>query len=88
MRYLKPKKSKILTDRLTPLEMDALKALAVKSQLMGTHITPMHPHFGFYVRVGDIELPERLFPKEYAQINEIYHEVLERLDLYFKETVK
>ena len=86
MRYIKPKKSNIRTVHLSGGELEVLRKMAVQSQLLSTSIPTLSPDMGFYIKVDVLNIPERIFPKEYAQIREIYGDLLKRLDLYYKET--
>jgi hypothetical protein len=56
-----------------------LKENAYKARLVSTRILPYRPDVGTYVSVFNIDIPQYLFPEEYAEIMKQYYKVLDKM---------
>ncbi len=65
-----------------------MKENAYKSQLLGSGILPMNPDEGFYITVGDINISEDFFEKEYTAIVKAYTKVMDKLEDYYINSQK
>ena len=53
--------------------------------LVGPGIVPLRPDLGYYIKVDVLEIPESMFPEEFKQITQAYHDVLEKLKNHYIE---
>jgi len=61
-----------------------LEKNSYKSQLLSNSIIPMNPDIGFYIKVNDIEIPEKYFKNQYKKISSAYFSILKEMDQYWK----
>ena len=47
--------------------------------LIGSNITPLHPHYGYFVTVDGLKISQDVFPEEFKTIQEMWHSVSKKL---------
>jgi len=52
-------------------------------KLIGHSIQPLKPNIGFYIELGDIEIPHDVFPEEYDELVKINYRILKKLENHY-----
>ena len=55
------------------------------SQLVSHNILPFVPPIGMIVNINRVDIPEKIFPKEFAAITKAYFSVLKKMDKHYKK---
>lgn len=58
------------------------------SQLVSHNMLPFVPTIGMIVNINRVDIPEKIFPKEFAAITKAYFSVLKKMDKHYKKTKK
>ena len=59
-----------------------------QAALFASKLPRMRPDLGFTILVDGMEVPEKLFPDEYAKIREAYLSVHAKMEKHFKKLSK
>ena len=54
------------------------------SQLAGTNILPFRPSIGMLVNINRVDIPEKIFPKEFEAITKAYFSAMKKMDEHYK----
>lgn len=82
---MKLKKHNTMNYKKEEVKEKWLRENSHKSQLLGNRIIPMRPDVGFFIKVGEIDVPENIFKEEYDMITSAYFSVMKKLDDHYKK---
>lgn len=54
-------------------------------QTLASHIFPLRPDIGTYVKVNGLDIPGQYFKDEFKKIESAYFSVIKKLDKYYKD---
>jgi hypothetical protein len=57
-------------------------------KLISYSVQPVKPEIGFYIELGDIEVPHDVFPEEYDELVKINYKILKKLENYYDNLKK
>lgn len=58
------------------------------SQVVSNDILPFVPPIGMIVNINRVDIPEKIFPKEFAAITKAYFSVLKKMNEHYKKLKK
>lgn len=55
-----------------------------KATFISSGIIPLHPLFGYYINVDNIDIPEEVFEEEFNTIITAYFSVIDKMKKHYK----
>lgn len=59
-----------------------------KATMLSSNIIPLHPLFGYYIKVDNIDIPEEVFEEEFNAIKTAYFSVINKMENHYKNKMR